>query len=185
MKKTLFNIDESEKRRILEMHETATKKQYLGEQQAATTPTTPVTAPGTKDPAAFVKSVANIAINNDPTSKLTFKSKSQPDGVNFTTKVTKTPGKKDPSTGKLTSDVYTIMLKSNSIDLRFDFTCSYGARFVQSVVKDDSVFVTNPIENNKTYSGSENINNVLKQLSPELITKSNPFLVEFKQDFCS
>lgn len=48
MKNHLFNIDESEKRRILEMHETATKKQYLGEQQAATTPATPTTNQKTK-----------------------------------------------------------------------------------------------------------------------------------------
>ena len=32
MKTNLFNIDDSEKQRILEMHQTATKKQYLNEQ---------------------------------------------------------------------------------------------------------------------------------------------------------
>jgi hypothetical protein len=33
----LFKIDESEKRRILEMHERATRKNYLGEQETSTT----------------------------------------------------------------------------------------------------------------------------------------------------
>lgn len=34
MKTNLFNIDNSERQRILEMHETATKKQYLNEQSS-------------------------------------------------------------------------------------------------------------------------------------------------------
>ena len=34
MNTNLFNIDDSEKQRILEMHETATKKQYLNEQSS-------------------------------------------------------------------------------------------------------------------------------------------------------
>lgn len=38
--KQLFNIDESEKRRILEMHENATKKNYLVEQDVQPTSTT-------------------------------------------------------------------------------------------------------------------------------------------------
>jgi hypothetical protein len=44
MSKSLFTIDPSEKQRILEMHQSATRKQYLGEQVAPTT-TTPATAP--------------------------------------------------------------------------------------------------------------------------------------------
>jgi hypothetical protein len=39
MRKSLFTIDPSEKQRILEMHQSATRKQYLGEQVAPTTTT--------------------------------------------------------------------------------------------------------------------------------------------------
>jgi hypothetical protein len=39
--KKLFEIDENEKRRILEMHETATKNLYLSEQPTQTTPGQP------------------------------------------------------------------------------------------------------------------------------------------------
>ena len=42
MNKNLFKIDESEKTRILEMHQSATSRHYLGEQVASAT-TTPVT----------------------------------------------------------------------------------------------------------------------------------------------
>ena len=45
----LFKIDESEKKRILEMHENATKKNYLGEQ---TTQPTSTTAPQQREPFA-------------------------------------------------------------------------------------------------------------------------------------
>ena len=46
MSKSLFTIDSSEKERILEMHQTATSRYYLGEQvvPATTTPTTTTTA---------------------------------------------------------------------------------------------------------------------------------------------
>ena len=40
MNKLLFTIDPSEKRRILEMHQSATKKHYLSEQTEPATPTT-------------------------------------------------------------------------------------------------------------------------------------------------
>ena len=51
MKKNLFLITEDERERILSMHKSATKTQYLSEQQAPTTPaaapTTPAAAPTT------------------------------------------------------------------------------------------------------------------------------------------
>jgi len=44
MGKNLFKIDESEKQRILEMHQSATRKQYLGEQGAPAPTTTAATS---------------------------------------------------------------------------------------------------------------------------------------------
>ena len=44
--KKLFEIDENEKKRILEMHENATKKNYLSEQPTPST-TPPPSQPGT------------------------------------------------------------------------------------------------------------------------------------------
>jgi hypothetical protein len=41
MSKSLFTIDPSEKQRILEMHQSATRKQYLGEQSVPTQSATP------------------------------------------------------------------------------------------------------------------------------------------------
>jgi hypothetical protein len=45
--KQLFKIDESEKRRILEMHQTATRKNYLSEQENTATPNQPNREPFT------------------------------------------------------------------------------------------------------------------------------------------
>jgi hypothetical protein len=183
MSKSLFTIDPSEKQRILEMHQSATRKQYLGEQVAPTT-TTPATAPGPKDPSAFVKSVTEIKINKDEYSKLIFKSPSYPNGVTFTTKVTKSSDYKDPSTGKMVSNPnYVIMLESPSMDIRFDYNCASGGRFTQAIIKDKKTVVSNPMENNKSYTGDQ-IPGILKQLNSESITKANSFLVEFKQQFC-
>lgn len=71
MKNNLFNIDESEKRRILEMHESATKKLYLGEQQAATAPTTTTQQQTATQPSTTAKKTPGIFtwIEDDPNSK--------------------------------------------------------------------------------------------------------------------
>lgn len=185
MKKSLFSIDDSERQRILEMHQSATKKQYLGEQVAPAT--TPATAPGPKDPASFVKSVVDIAINKDANSKLLFKSPSMPNGITFTTKVSKVPDGKDPKTGAIIPGVYTIILQSNSLDIRFDFTCGSGPSFVKSTIKEKGIIVQNPMQNNRTYRDQE-IDRLLVSLNGldrDITTEANPFLAEFKQQFCS
>jgi hypothetical protein len=184
MSKSLFTIDPSEKQRILEMHQSATRKQYLGEQVAPTT-TTPATAPGPKDPSAFVKSVTEIKINKDEYDKLIFKSPTYRNGITFTTKVTKSSDTKDPSTGKMVpNNNYVIMLQSPDIDIRFDYSCANGGKFTQAIIKNKQVVVSNPMENNKAYTGDQ-IPLLLKQLNSESITKANPFLIVFGQEFCS
>jgi hypothetical protein len=60
MNNNLFKIDDSEKMRILEMHQSATSRHYLGEQVAPATTTTtttaaaPATAPSPTDIPGFV-----------------------------------------------------------------------------------------------------------------------------------
>lgn len=61
MKNNLFNIVESEKKRILEMHENATKKQYLNEQQS----TTPASSSRPKSPKFSPMSISEIIFGND------------------------------------------------------------------------------------------------------------------------
>jgi hypothetical protein len=184
MKNILSSLNESEKNRILEMHKSATRNNYLSEQNDPTTPTA-ATAPGPKDPSAFVKSVTEIKINKDQFAKLIFKSPTYTDGITFTTKVTKSSDYKDPSTGKMVSNPnYVIMLESPAMNIRFDYNCASGGRFTQAIIKDQKVVVTNPMENNKSYTGDQ-IPVLLKQLNSESITKANPFLVEFKQQHCS
>ena len=48
--KQLFRIDESEKKRILEMHENATRKNYLGEQETPAAATDSSTTPQQREP---------------------------------------------------------------------------------------------------------------------------------------
>jgi hypothetical protein len=59
--KKLFEIDENEKRRILEMHENATKKLYLSEQTVTGTPTPG--APGTQQPRAAAVEINGVIYN--------------------------------------------------------------------------------------------------------------------------
>lgn len=74
MNNNLFKIDDSEKMRILEMHQSATNRHYLGEQVApvtttpATTTTTPVTT--TKSPSMAPMSISQINIKNGGNFKL-------------------------------------------------------------------------------------------------------------------
>jgi hypothetical protein len=76
MNNNLFKIDDSEKMRILEMHQSATSRHYLGEQVApattvaapATTTTTPVTT--TKSPSMAPMSISQINIKNGGNFKL-------------------------------------------------------------------------------------------------------------------
>jgi hypothetical protein len=189
MKKSLFSIDESEKQRILEMHQSATQKQYLGEQAAPATTTAPVTAPGPKDPAAFVKSVSSIVVGNDPKNQLVFKSPTSPNGITFTTQVTKVPDQKDARTGQVIPGVYTIMLLSDKMNIRFTFTCGGGAKFESVNISDPNILTQNPLANNKSYKGNEEISRLLSQLVTQngdfLNTTNNPFLAEFKQQYCS
>jgi hypothetical protein len=49
MNNNLFKIDESEKTRILEMHQSATSRHYLGEQVASATTTSASTTPTTNE----------------------------------------------------------------------------------------------------------------------------------------
>lgn len=60
MKKNLFLISEEEKGRILDMHKTATKLQYLSEQESATTPA----APAATTPAATENKVQTLFYND-------------------------------------------------------------------------------------------------------------------------
>lgn len=141
------------------------------------------TLPSSKNPSSFVKTVKEFVINKEK-YKMTFRNAANPDGVVFTTRVSKTPDKVDPNTKKvLAYGPYTIILESDPINLRFDFTCSSGARFIQATIKDPQVMVQNPIQNNKTYRGKE-IESLLKQLSPSTIVEVNPFLSEFQKQFC-
>jgi hypothetical protein len=181
MKNILSNLTESEKNRILEMHKSATRNNYLSEQNEPTA----ATAPGPKDPSAFVKSVTEIKINKDQFAKLIFKSPNNPKGITFTTKVTKSGDFKDPSTGKMVSNPnYVIMLESPDMNIRFDYNCASGGRFTQAIIKNKEVVVTNPMESNKAYTGDQ-IPGLLEKLNSESITKANPFFVVFGQQYCS
>lgn len=87
MSKSLFTIDSSEKQRILEMHQSATRKQYLGEQSttapvANTSTTTPVPATTSPSMAPMVTSLitlgnqdkVQVLYNNSPINfKIEFK----------------------------------------------------------------------------------------------------------------
>jgi hypothetical protein len=70
------------------------------------------------------------------------------------------------------------------MNIRFDYNCASGGRFTQAIIKDQKVVVTNPMENNKAYTGNQ-IPELLKQLNSESITKANPFFVVFGQQYCS
>lgn len=59
--KKLFNIDQEEKKRILEMHENATKRYYLSEQMEDPTKPTFVDAQGTK---YFIPNLENSKFND-------------------------------------------------------------------------------------------------------------------------
>jgi hypothetical protein len=175
-----FILEESERERILNMHKTAIQKEFISEQS---TPATPATPGGTKNPAAFVKQVGSISI--DGTNALVFKTSKFPDGVTFTTKVTKTPDGTDQS-GKVIpgSGVYNINLVSEPLTINYTFTCSSGLSYAGVKVVDPAIFTTNPVDNNKEFRGQE-IGRLLGAMDRTKLTQSNPFVQEFKQEFCS
>jgi hypothetical protein len=80
--KNILNLDESERRRILNLHETATKKQYLSEQETNATPE-PVNTnkPTTKPPINPL-----TALNSDPKEFLNYKN--GPKGIEYAEKGT-------------------------------------------------------------------------------------------------
>jgi len=182
-----FILEESERERILNMHKTAIQKEFISEQGTPATPATPATPGGTKNPAAFVKQVGSLSIDGTETNKLVFKSAKFPNGVTFTTQVTKTPDGKDQS-GKVIpgSGVYNINLVSEPLTINYKFTCASGMLNYAGVkVVDPSIFTQNPVDNNKTYQG-EQIGKLLgANMDRKKFTESNPFMQEFKQEFCS
>ena len=58
--KKLFEISSEEKNRILEMHETATKRNYLSEQTSPPSPTTPTTSVDVKTGTSSAGSMKNL-----------------------------------------------------------------------------------------------------------------------------
>ena len=65
MNKKLFKIDDSERQRILEMHQSATKKQYLGEDVTTTQTTTPpVVTPKVITPSIAPAALSALKIQN-------------------------------------------------------------------------------------------------------------------------
>jgi len=169
MKKNLFNIDESEKMRILEMHLSATKKQYLNEQ-------------GPLDPAAYAQDVDNIKIvdgNSDLT--LNFIDNKNMGGkgkmfVTFTATITKSSDKKDTS-GNIIPGKYVMFLDSDSSNFRLRIDNPCNETKVTQVIEDYLTRVANPP------IGSEKLTmtDFFKQAK---ISSANPFIQNFKQNYC-
>ena len=64
MNKKLFKIDDSERQRILEMHQGATKKQYLGEDVTTTQTTTPPATTKVTTPSIAPAPISKLTIQN-------------------------------------------------------------------------------------------------------------------------
>lgn len=79
MNNNLFKIDDSEKTRILEMHQSATNRHYLGEQVAPTTTTT-ATTPASTTPKS--SGIPGFTWAEDTTSWISIKSPTSNDLAN-------------------------------------------------------------------------------------------------------
>ena len=80
--KNILNLDESERKRILNLHETATKKQYLSEQDPNANAGAAVAPANTNKPPINPLT----ALNNDPKELLNYKN--GPEGIEYTEKGT-------------------------------------------------------------------------------------------------
>lgn len=177
MSKNLFKIDDSEKMRILEMHQSATSRHYLGEQVApvtttpATTTTTPVTP--TKSPSMAPMSISQINIKNGGNFKLTLNGKPLNFNAQFSPAIDKN---KQPLPGN-----YRITVKPEGM-VNFYYTLNYQCNNPTSVThtgfnlipKVDQLTGITAEYNNRTFSNPDpskpidknrpNLENLLSQL---------------------
>lgn len=190
MNNNLFKIDDSEKMRILEMHQSATSRHYLGEQVA---PATTVAAPGPKDPSAFVRTVNDLKYGASPGDKLWFQSPKYPilsgttglyGGIAFTTQVTKSQDTKDSSGKVITNGAYNFRLNSEPLMIDFSLTCGGGTRLRQVLVNDKQTTVSVPSANNKPSTGDAIVPLVKNLFGVKGFSENNPFITEFKQQYC-
>ena len=198
MNNNLFKIDDSEKMRILEMHQSATNRHYLGEQVAPATTTTaaaPATAPGPKDPKAFVvNDIPSIVIGKNDWKfqkrNTIYDEHGQYSPITLTATASINPPTKNPSTGVMSSGSYKIKLTDpeNKITITFNYKCGgnafYGSTFVTN---DDLIRVKNPV-NNKEYTKKGEIENEIKiafaASEKQLLPTKNTFLNTFTQQYC-
>ena len=190
MNNNLFKIDDSEKMRILEMHQSATGRHYLGEQVA---PATTAAAPGPKDPSAFVRTVNDLRYGASPGDKLWFQSPKYPilsgttglyGGIAFTTQVTKSQDTKDQSGKVITNGAYDFRLNSAPLIIDFSLTCGGGTRLRQVLVNDKQTTVNVPSANNKPSTGDAIVPLVKNLFGVKGFSENNPFITEFKQQYC-
>jgi hypothetical protein len=111
MSKSLFTIDSFEKERILEMHQTALKNNYLNEQSTAVPTTVPTTVTPTKmNPLTTDK----IILSNG--SDITLESSWNQKGTESKTDFTVYPSySNDTTTGKPSTNRISISFKNNQI----------------------------------------------------------------------
>lgn len=198
MNNNLFKIDDSEKMRILEMHQSATNRHYLGEQVAPATTTTaaaPATAPGPKDPKAFVVNDIPSIVIGEQTWKFQkvntiFDENSQFSPITLTATASINPPIKNPSTGVMSSS-YKIKLTDpeNKIMITFSYNCGgeyavYGSTLVSA---DNKIKVRNPVTG-KEYLKKDEIQTIITQAFAAskrvLLPTKNTFLNTFSQQYC-
>jgi len=198
MNNNLFKIDDSEKIRILEMHQSATSRHYLGEQVAPATTTTaaaPATAPGPKDPSGFVvNDIQGIVIGSNTFKFEKFNGISDLNGqfspITLTATAVVNPPIKNPSTGTMVSS-YEIKLNDpeNKIMFTFNYGCggSYATNTSIVVSADNQIKVKNPITGKESIKKDEIqtlLSTAFATVKKTLLPAKNPFLSTFSQQYC-